>query len=66
VLFPRTGLILVSLALAAAYGAPPATPAKVSAAARRAANKPAPPFKASSTVRRWMKNMTLREEVAQL
>jgi len=59
-------LIVLFLASVAAFGAPPATPAKVSAAARRAANKPAPPLKASSTVRRWMKSMTLRDEVAQL
>jgi hypothetical protein len=59
-------LIAVFLALVAASGAPPATPAKTSAAAKRAANKPTPPLKASSTVRRWMKNMTLRDEVAQL
>ena len=31
-----------------------------------AAKKPVPPLKASSTVRRWMKGMTLRDEVAQL
>ena len=58
--------IAVFLALVAASGAPPATPAKASAAAKRAANKPTPPLKASSTVRRWMKSMTLRDEVAQL
>lgn len=39
------------------------------AAARKGSNpalKGAPPVKASATVRRWMKGMTLRDEVAQL
>ena len=53
-IFPR---ILVLAALCAAAGAP---------AARKIVRPAAPAVKASSTVRRWLKGMTLRDQVAQL
>src|ERR1039457_2925225 len=54
-------LISVFLALAAAAGAATPAPRRATAAA-----KPSVSPKASPTVRRWMKSMTLRDEVAQL
>ena len=54
-------LICVFVALAAAGAAAPTAPRKAAPAARLA---PSP--KGSPTVRRWMKSMTLRDEVAQL
>jgi beta-N-acetylhexosaminidase len=60
-------LISVFLALAAgAVAAPRPAPRKAAPAAKPSANKAAPPLKASPTVHRWMKSMTLRDEVAQL
>jgi beta-N-acetylhexosaminidase len=61
VVLSHPGLISVFLALAAAGAAAPAAPRKAPPAARLA-----PSLKASPTVRRWMKSMTLRDEVAQL
>ena len=55
------GLISVLLALAAAAGAATPAPRRATAAA-----KPSVSPKASPTVRRWMKSMKLRDEVAQL
>ncbi|MCX6630942.1 MAG: hypothetical protein NTW28_25285 [Candidatus Solibacter sp.] len=55
-------MVSVLLALAGgAFAAPPAASRKPPSSAQ-----PAPALKASSTVRRWMKSMTLRDEVAQL
>jgi beta-N-acetylhexosaminidase len=57
---PRLISVFLALAAAAAAAAP-AAPRKATPAAR-----PASAPKASPTVRRWMKSMTLRDEVAQL
>jgi len=57
--------LFVSSALTFAFGATPATPRKT-VAARKASAAPSASLKASATVRRWMKGMTLRDEVAQL
>jgi beta-N-acetylhexosaminidase len=54
-------LISVFLALAAAAGAAAPAPRKGTSGAKAAVSP-----KASPTVRRWMKSMTLRDEVAQL
>jgi beta-N-acetylhexosaminidase len=59
VVLSARGLISLFLVLAAAAGA--AAPST-----RHKAPKTEPPPKASAAVRRWMKGMTLRDEVAQL
>jgi beta-N-acetylhexosaminidase len=55
------------MALCAAFGASPkARAAKPPAKSAPKTAVPAAPLKASATVRRWMKPMTLRDEIAQL
>jgi beta-N-acetylhexosaminidase len=53
------------MAVAAVWCAMAATPVRVANSAAKKTEK-LPPLKASSQVRRWMRNMTLHDEVAQL
>jgi hypothetical protein len=65
----RSRLIAAALAtaLCAAFGASPkARAAKPPAKSAPKTAVPAASLKASATVRRWMKPMTLRDEIAQL
>ena len=62
----HSSIRLLPAALLLAMAAMPAEPPVAKHTARASGRAAPAPVKASATVRRWMKTMTLRDEVAQL